>query len=246
MPDKQASSLSTGSSSYLRYTTKCDDILKEKDDASDNQLGVIRLCPHQKLSYDKFRKIAKLMETKKIDEFEALVKIPEHRESAKMLMHLCSAVLKYAEEYHADDIRRCSMKHGETGVKFVTQAQVLRWAGGSPGLPVDFVLYFIREFGLPKTLLKEMEPATLTKLLKDVSLCQHMKLGDPKIAEPSWSALHPDRHAKTPRQSDGLTADCDQCRTKTKIEFDKSGETPCLTFTTRRMLEGGDWAFDPI
>ena len=241
----------------------------EDEAAPDRSQGVIQICPHQELTWERFHNIANLPNSKTVIDTEealiklsknqakdvgALTKLSEHHGLAKKLreinakLHLTPSPPS-GHYIKAKNLRGCSVKTSEIGVHvlgtaiFTYDSEEMEQSGG-------FVLNTIWTLETARIRGPQSSKEKLAKRLEKTGiwLCSHTRLSDPLMVQRSWERLHPSENAVAIHeadQDDGVQDWCKTCQTEVTVMYIKDWRMPAICFWSKRYLGEGQSPNDP-
>ena len=230
-------------------------IFNEEDQRSpDKSQGILRICPHQELSWERFHRIANLLNTKTADDVDVMTKVSTHRglaETMRKILTIHPLTCPTGHYRTHNDMRECYIRIGEVGVNVLGSGFFSYEASEAPGTPGSLVLNVFwsvqtATIGQKHRQSKEKLGERLEKT--GVWLCPHNKLSDPLMIERSWELLHPsdDPVDRYEAKQSGDTWDwCKKCHTGVNVEYVKSRRMPSIYYFAKRYLGEGQAPNDP-
>ena len=248
----------------------------EGEAAPDRSQGVVQICPHQELTWERFHSIANLPNSKTAKDMEealtklskqqskdvgALTKLSEHHGLAKKLREI-NAKLHITPSSPSGhyikvnkNLRGCSVKTSEHGVHIVGTAIFTHETSETTEQPEGFVLNTVWTLQTaPAARVGRNHKSSKEKLVERLEksgiwLCPHNKLSDHLMVERSWEHMHP---SETPAaaheaEQDGDVWDwCKKCQTEVNVVYVKHWRVPTICYSSRRYLGEGQSPNDPI
>ncbi|KAL6716574.1 hypothetical protein ACLMJK_006141 [Lecanora helva] len=240
-----------GSPSSSTYSS----IIDEKYEcASNTSKGLVRICAHQTLSWDRFHQIVNLPNIKDVDHLEALTKQTKYHglweaiREGKAKMNPWLGTFPTGHYYlRSGKIGHCYISK-ETGIHFGSDASYYYVHPKTPGAAGDFVLSIHQTYQVTKGLLKL--PHTKERMKRRlaesrIQFCEHMGIGDPWVLEISWKLLHPSDDPCERHVAEQNEKWCDHCQTVVHVHFGNQVIHEMFSCFIDRFLGEGKSPDDP-
>ena len=232
-------------------------VMNEQEEAApDISKGLIRICPHQTLSWERFHRIANLPDIKTAESFEALTKLPRNH---AVIDTMRSWFAKVTSTMHlfgppGHDVierneRQCYITK-DFGVHFLLTNSIQYTESYESARTEEFVMFldWIFAFGTVNILRRSKHRLAKRLEAPNIWLCAHTRINDPWLVDRAWSLVHPgddpvDQY-EAKKAGDSWTQ-CQNCRTMIHIEYKSDWRMPSFTIMARRYLGQGQSPDDP-